>query len=72
MEADKKRMLLVTVLRASGFTLQEIGETLNLTRERVRQIESQAKTHLPFPDVARTIGNLARFIEDLTGSNGGV
>lgn len=41
--ARKERMDSIIVLRDSGMTLQQIGERLNLTRERVRQIEYEGR-----------------------------
>lgn len=35
---------LVTQLRGKGFTLQRIGTLLNMTRERVRQIQAEKST----------------------------
>ena len=34
----EKRVGVIRALRKSGFTLQEIGDELGITRERVRQI----------------------------------
>lgn len=45
----------------SDRTLEEIGKELNVTRERVRQIESSAIKKLKHPKVGR---NLKKYIED--------
>ncbi len=44
------------------YTLQEIGRIFSVTRERVRQIESDAIRKLKFPGPS---GKLAAFVEDL-------
>jgi RNA polymerase primary sigma factor len=41
----------------SDRTLEEIGKALNVTRERVRQIESSAIKKLKHPKVGRKIKN---------------
>lgn len=41
-----KRQAMIIQLRLEGFRLQEIGEQLSLTRERIRQIEKQARESL--------------------------
>ena len=45
----------------SDRTLEEIGKELNVTRERVRQIESSAIKKLKHPKVGRALKN---YIED--------
>lgn len=45
----------------SDRTLEEIGKELNVTRERVRQIESSAIKKLKHPKVGRKLKN---YIED--------
>ncbi len=45
----------------SDRTLEEIGKTLSVTRERVRQIESSAIKKLKHPKVGRKLKN---YIED--------
>lgn len=42
-------------LHGCDFTLGEIGEILNVTRERVRQIESTAIKKLKHPKVGKVI-----------------
>ncbi|HAH17107.1 MAG TPA: hypothetical protein DCL45_14105, partial [Chloroflexi bacterium] len=37
------------------FALEKIGEKLNLTRERVRQIEAQALRKLRDPEISRKL-----------------
>ena len=39
----------IILSRISGKTLEEIGETLNVTRERIRQIEAKALKKLGVP-----------------------
>ena len=41
-------------------TLGEIGERLQLTRERVRQIEAQALHKLRRPQISRRLGDYSR------------
>jgi RNA polymerase primary sigma factor len=41
----------------SDRTLEEIGNELNVTRERVRQIESSAIKKLKHPNVGRNLKN---------------
>jgi len=51
---------LVTSLKTedeSDRTLEEIGKELNVTRERVRQIESSAIKKLKHPKVGRKLKN---------------
>ena len=43
---EDKRLAEVAVRRFNGETLAEIGESLGISRERVRQIETQAKPWL--------------------------
>jgi transcriptional regulator with XRE-family HTH domain len=46
-------------------TLQEIGELMGVTRERIRQIESKAMSKLSFPDRSK---HLLSFLEvDFSG-----
>ena len=42
-------------LYACDFTLEEIGSILNITRERVRQIEASAIKKLKHPKVGRPL-----------------
>lgn len=42
-------------LHGCDFTLSEIGEVLNVTRERVRQIEASAIKKLKHPKMGRVI-----------------
>jgi len=59
----KKNEKTVLSLREQGFSLQEIGDKLYLTRERVRQIEAKAKAKIECQD---------KIIEDLAESLGKV
>ena len=47
-------------------TLEEVGKSFNVTRERIRQIESKALRKLQHPDWAKQLGP---FLED--GCGGG-
>ena len=40
---------------AQGFSLQEIGDIMNISRERVRQIEQSAIRKLRSPSIGRTL-----------------
>ena len=42
-------------IKNTDFTLEEIGRVLNITRERVRQIESSALKKIKHPKIARTL-----------------
>ena len=44
-------------LYSCDFTLEEIGRILNITRERVRQIEASAIKKLKHPKIGRPIKN---------------
>jgi transcriptional regulator len=41
--------------RGCEFTLEEIGKILNITRERVRQIESSAFKKIKHPEIGKKI-----------------
>lgn len=45
----------------SDFTLEDIGFILNITRERVRQIESSAIKKLKHPKVGRKVKNYIEY-----------
>ena len=45
------------LLRANGKTLNEIGEILDVTRERIRQIEAKALRKLKHPSRSRKLRN---------------
>ena len=56
-EHDREREIIARRfgLNGSRETLEQIGELLNITRERVRQIEAQALTRLRHPSVRRKL-----------------
>ena len=54
-EKDENGML--TVSKETVERLEEIGKELNVTRERVRQIESSAIKKLKHPKVGRKLKN---------------
>ena len=47
----------IVLLAGTGMTNEEIGKELNVTRERVRQIESSAIKKLKHPKVGRKLKN---------------
>ncbi len=47
-------------IKDSDFTLEEIGKILNVTRERVRQIETQAIKKIKHPKFAKLLFDYLR------------
>ena len=47
-------------IKDSDFTLEEIGKMLKITRERVRQIETQALKKIKHPKIAKLLFDYVR------------
>lgn len=60
------------LIGGAELTLEEIGKRLNLTRERVRQIESQALRHLSSPASRRVVHRLVAELHHAIVAEGGV
>src|SRR4030042_4956057 len=53
-------------------TLEAIGKSLNITRERVRQIEGDAVKALKKAEKVRNLDELTTCVKEIVGENGGV
>jgi RNA polymerase sigma factor (sigma-70 family) len=54
-ETLPSRQQLILEKRGAGYTLEEIGKELNLSRDRIRQIENQALKNLRKPSLSKIL-----------------
>jgi hypothetical protein len=70
MTPNPKFTCALDVADSGGVTLEEVGELMGITRERVRQIEEKVMRRIKQRDTAYNKRMLQKLVEDAPGSKG--
>ncbi len=70
MTPNPKFTCALDVADSGGVTLEEVGELMGITRERVRQIEEKVMRRIKQRDAAYNKRMLQKLVEDAPGSKG--